>query len=179
MNKRPGKSHNACQRRGVTLLELVISTSITSMLFVGMASAISLASNSVPGPNSLSATTVSTQRVLEQMAGEVLYAMTVTKATSTTLEFTVADRDGQAPTPEKIKYSWAGAGTPLTRQYNNGSGIAVIDKVQSLQFTTDTMADSTGTVIVTVRCAVQTTSDTRTRLATTFRLLNRPAPPAP
>jgi Tfp pilus assembly protein FimT len=179
MNFRSRTSCRGPRRRGVTLLELVISTAISSMLFIGMASAISLATSAIPSGKSLSTVTMSTQLVLERLSSELQYATTLTKATSSILEFTVADRDGVAPNPEKIKYTWAGTGSPLLRQYNNGSAVAVMDSAQSVQFTLETTTGSSGTVVTAVRCFLQATSDTRTRLATNVRLLNRPAPPPP
>lgn len=178
MNSRRRNMRRRPRPGGVTLLELVISTSIMSLLFVGMASAISLAASSIPNSRSLSTVTVSTQRVLEQLAGELAYAIALTRGTATTLEFTVADRDGVFPSPETIKYSWAGAGSPLLRQYNSTAGVAVIEGVQSVRFTLETAAGPTGTVVTTVRCFIQTTADSRTRLSTNVRLLNRPAPPS-
>lgn len=178
MNARRRIIRRRPSRSGVTLLELVISTSIMSLLFVGMASAISLAAKSIPDSTNLSTVTISTQRVLEQLAGELAYAIALTKGTSTTLEFTVADRDGVSPSPETIKYSWAGTGSPLLRHYNTAAGVAVIDKVQSVQFTLETATGSSGTVVTAIRCFIQTTADSRTRLSTSVRLLNRPAPPS-
>src|SRR5690606_14293632 len=49
--------------------------------------------------------------------------------------FTVPDGNGNG-SDDTIAYAWSGvAGAALTRQYNGGTAVTILDNVQSLQFT--------------------------------------------
>ncbi len=65
-------------------------------------------------------------QVVGQLADEVAYATAILKMSPTELQF-VVDRNG---TPITISYSWSGTpGDPLTRQYNGGAVINVLENV--------------------------------------------------
>ena len=78
-----------------------------------------------------------TSRTAEQLAGELAYALTVTELAGNAITFTVADRDGDG-TPEVIRYAWSGvAGSPMTRSYNGGAAVAVLDDVREFALAYD------------------------------------------
>lgn len=111
---------------GFSLVELVTSLAIISILMVAMGSAVVIATRGLPDPNSPFAQTVDAAQVVGQLANEVAYATTILKMSPTELQF-VVDRNG---TPITISYSWSGTpGDPLTRQYNGGAVINVLENV--------------------------------------------------
>ena len=122
-------------RCGFSLVELVTSLAIISILMVAMGSAIVIATRGLPDPTSPFAVKVVAAQMAAQLANELTYAITVTEATPTAITFTVADRDSDL-VDETIRYAWSGvAGDPLTREYNSGTAINVVEDVQTLAFT--------------------------------------------
>lgn len=129
--------HRHVLRRGLTLVELVVSMTIMTILMGAMASVLVVASHAVPDGRSPMEKKTQAADVLDQIAGELFYATSITEETEIAVTFTVADRNHGDPGPETIRYAWSGtAGDPLTRQYNGGSIITVCEGVQvfSLQF---------------------------------------------
>ena len=119
-------------QRGFSLVELVTSLAIISILMVAMGSAIVIAARGLPDPNSPFAQKVDAAQVVGQLANEVAYAMSVTEADATTIEF-VVDRNGA---PIMIRYDWDGdPGDPLIRVYNDGAEVTVIENVQDFNLT--------------------------------------------
>ena len=113
-----------------TLVELVVSLSITSILLVTIASSVMIASYAIPDGTEKSSVVITSSRGLDQLVEELRYALVISKQTATSLEFTVADRNGDI-LQEVIRYAWTGvAGDPLTRQYNGGALIPVVENVQ-------------------------------------------------
>lgn len=105
-------------RRGVTLIELVLTMSISIVLFGGIASAILMASHALPNENDAFVAITNSALISEQISSELHSAITVTERTPTAITFTTADRN-QDGNPETIRYYWSGVpGDPLTRQYN-------------------------------------------------------------
>ncbi len=113
-----------------TLVELVVSLSITSILLVTIASSVVIASHAIPDGTEKSSVVIVSSRGLDQLVEELRYALAIREQTATSLEFTVADRNGDI-LQEVIRYAWTGvAGDPLTRQYNGGALIPVVENVQ-------------------------------------------------
>ena len=113
-----------------TLVELVVSLSITSILLVTIASSVMIASYAIPDGTEKSSVVITSSRGLDQLVEELRYALAIHEQTATSLEFTVADRNGDI-LQEVIRYAWTGvAGDPLTRQYNGGALIPVVENVQ-------------------------------------------------
>lgn len=116
--------------RAFTLVELVVSLSITSILLVTIASSVVIASLAIPDGSEKSSVVIASSRGLDQLVEELRYALSIREQTATSLEFTVADRNGDI-LQEVIRYAWTGvAGDPLTRQYNGGAIIPVVENVQ-------------------------------------------------
>ncbi|MGB2984554.1 MAG: prepilin-type N-terminal cleavage/methylation domain-containing protein [Phycisphaerae bacterium] len=140
--------HATQRHRAVTLVELTVSMAVMTVLMGGLASAIVLASRALPEDQSSLSATVDGYSATDQIAGELLCAQTFTVRTSTTVEFTVADRDPLInPGPETIRYEWSGTpGDPLNRSYNNGTAVAVVDDVQDFTLTYNTTTQSETTI---------------------------------
>jgi type II secretory pathway pseudopilin PulG len=123
--------------RGFTLTELVLSMGLMTILLGGISSTILLASHALPSEQNASAAVNRGYQAADQIAGELYCARSFTEKASTAVEFTVADRSGDA-TPETIRYAWSGtAGDPLTRQYNGGTVVDWLADVQEFALTYD------------------------------------------
>ena len=94
-------------RRGFTLLELVISLSVTSILLLAVGSAIMLAAKAVPDPDTPDNDTALPARVAADIAAELQMALTFIFRDADTVKFTVADRTGDE-VDETIRYDWSG-----------------------------------------------------------------------
>lgn len=124
-------------RRGLTLVELVISFALAAILLTGMTSAVVLASRALPENTGAADAAVNSSDVMQCISNELRNAVCITENTATAVTFTVADRDGNG-SPERIRYAWSGtAGQPLTRQYNSGTAVTVLDDVQQFALTYD------------------------------------------
>jgi len=131
---RPGGS-----RSGQTLVEVVVTISITSVLVMGMGSAILIATHALPSRSASVDPVQTAADVAEQLAAELHCAVSFTQKTGAAITFRVPDRNNDT-VAESIAYSWSGTpGTPLTRDYN-GVVTIVLDNVQELALTYDLRA---------------------------------------
>lgn len=114
---------------GFTLVELAISVAVSAILVGGLASAVMLAAQALPGKERPADKVLQQTRVLDQLVGELQYALFFAERGTRAVTFTVADRNGDG-SPERIRYAWSGtAGDPLTRQYNGGTVVSVLENV--------------------------------------------------
>jgi len=119
-----------CQLRAYTLVELVVSIAVMTVLVGGMGSVILIASSALPGRQSVHQNDIEAMDCLDQIAGELFYATSITEAGQNRITFTVADRGHGDPGPEAIRYEWSGTqGDLLTRQYNGGGNVKICDNV--------------------------------------------------
>ena len=120
-----------------TLIELVLSLAIASILLTGLTGAVVFATKALPAEGSVESTVLTTARQVEEFSDDLQAALWVAEHTDTAITFTVADRNGDG-SPEHIRYAWGGnAGDPLTRQYNGGTVVNVLDSVQDFALTYD------------------------------------------
>ncbi len=113
-------------------MELIISVSVAGILLAGIASSLVVAGHALPNRQSAAAKRLRVAEVVDRMAGELYCALSVNTLADTIVEFTVADRDSDS-LAETIRYAWAGApGDPLTRQYNGGTVVSLLESVQGL-----------------------------------------------
>lgn len=130
---------NHKHRRAFTLIEMVVSLSIISIVFLAMGSVMVLASKAVPDPKASTNLALDAADLLEQMAAELQIATSVTVATDKGISFTVPDRDGDGA-DESIVYLWGGvAGSALVRKYNGGAVTTVASNVYEFTLTYDTV----------------------------------------
>ncbi|MBU0617755.1 MAG: prepilin-type N-terminal cleavage/methylation domain-containing protein [Planctomycetes bacterium] len=121
--------------RGFTLVELVLSMAIMTILMTGLASAILIASHALPTDDSPARAVVESAQVVDVLAEDLRSALWIRERTATSVEFAVPDRDADGAA-ERIRYAWSDtAGDPLTRQYNGGSVVEVLQNVQELDLT--------------------------------------------
>lgn len=112
------------RRRGFTLIELGVSTAITGVLLVSLASVVVVASKVLPSARGPTDSTLAAGLGMDQMLAEIRFATSITESTPTAIAFTVPDRDANG-TPETIRYSWGGADQPLVRAYNGVASDAI------------------------------------------------------
>lgn len=141
-------SRTRLTRRGLSLVELLATLAIVSVLMAALGSTVLLASRALPREDSATVHEVTAARVLEQIAAELAEATDVEMVNAHELEFEVPGREaGDDPTDpaddDTIKYIWSGTpGDSLTRQYNGGTVETVLESVESLNFTAQTVSQS-------------------------------------
>ncbi len=124
-------------RRGVTLIELVVSMSIASLVLLGIGSSMVLASRALPSSSNKLSQSIASYKILEKMSNEISVAQSFTLASLNAIEFTVADRDANA-VAETIRYEWSGVlGDPLTRKYNLLPAVTVLENVNRFEMAFD------------------------------------------
>ena len=122
------------RRSGHTLVELVVSVAVSGILVAGMTSTLYVASRAVntSGP---SRSVLEASAAAADVLGELQYAITFTERSADAVKFSVADRTGDE-VPETIRYAWSGTpGDPLTRQYNGGEQVEIVQDVRQFDLT--------------------------------------------
>ncbi len=122
-----------------TLIEMVVSLTIVSIVFLAMGSVMILAAKAVPDPDSPVVLGVEAGETIEQIASELQVATAILAASANGIEFTVPDRDNDG-SDETIKYKWDGsAGDGLFRQYNGGTVFEVAPNLKNFELIYDTL----------------------------------------
>ena len=104
-------------RPGQTLLELMVSMTISSVLLSGMATSIYLAGRSASSSGATSDTMTAT-RLAVQLKDELRFATYIIEWSDQRIDFVVADRTNDG-VPDRIYYEWDGhPGSPLLRSIN-------------------------------------------------------------
>lgn len=126
-----------------TLIEMVVSLSVVSIVFMAMGSVMMMATHAIPTPDAPASLMIDAADILEQMASELQVATAVTAATDKGITFTVPDRDNDA-VDETISYLWDGtAGTPFCRRYNGGAWVAGMPGIRGFKMAYETLEIST------------------------------------
>jgi prepilin-type N-terminal cleavage/methylation domain-containing protein len=121
---------------GYTLVEMVTALAIVGILMLGVASAMLVASRAID-PDTRPRTTHAAAEAAARVVRELEFATAFAERSAAAVTFTVADRTGDG-SDETIRYAWSGtAGDPLTRQYNGGTSVAVVEDVRECAFTCD------------------------------------------
>lgn len=130
-------------RSAFTLVELVLAMAGTSLLLLGVTSAIVVASRSAYDPEQPQTALARSRSVAQLIADDLAQATSIVEGTATAVEFTVADRDDDG-TEETLRYEWSGtAGDGVYRSVNGDSALLASD-IASLGFTyTTTTEDAT------------------------------------
>ena len=122
-----------------TLIEMVVSLTIVSIVFLAMGSVMILAAKAVPDPDSPVVLGVEAGKTIEQIASELQVATAILAASANGIEFTVPDRDNDG-SDETIKYKWNGsAADGLFRQYNGGTVFEVAPNLKNFELIYDTL----------------------------------------
>jgi prepilin-type N-terminal cleavage/methylation domain-containing protein len=123
-------------RAGFTLMELVLSMTIVAIAAAACLSVITLLlrATSAGAATGTSAQTAATRDALDRITSDLRMATSITEKTSTSIAFTVPDRNGDGSS-ETIRYSWAGSNAPLMREYNGGSAVQVLASASAFALT--------------------------------------------
>jgi prepilin-type N-terminal cleavage/methylation domain-containing protein len=172
-----GRRSNGCRaaRRAFTLAEVVLSLSVMSIVTGAAVSAMLMVSHALPDDERDAA--AETWEALLRLEQDLAYAATFSKTDLTNVEFEVDDRGHGAAGEEEFRFEWSGdAGDPLTREYNGGAVVAILDDVQHFRLTYHTAVDakSGDTKLCSITIELQSGSDTANRLQTEVRILNGP-----
>ena len=117
------------QRAGYTLIELTVSLAVTSLILVGIGSAIVLTGRAIPDGQGSAADAIEAGDVMARLSNELQHAQFFAERSEHTVTFTVPDRDAD-DSPERISYAWSGvSGDPLTRTYNNQPSHVIVPDV--------------------------------------------------
>ena len=162
------------QRRGFTLVEMVLSMAVMTVLLGGIASAMILASRALPDLETPLKSRADGYHAADGLASELYAAQTITFRSATVVEFTVEDRNADA-IAETIRYDWNGvAGQPLTRQYNNGTIDTVLENIYQFDLRYDTQSVSGQPKVTVVHITIRAGADATSRVDTSVQLLNQP-----
>jgi hypothetical protein len=119
---------------------MVISSLIVGLIGLSIASAITLAMRSAAStrdPSSAYTQTAASRAALDVVSDDLKAATKIEPLSippwpsgTVGVTLTVPARNGDT-SPETIVYSWAGAGQPLMRQFNNSTAVSIADNVQN------------------------------------------------
>jgi len=123
--------------RGFTLLEVLVSMVIISIILTVIGSAIVMAAHAIPDSNDPTYRAAETTAVINQIAGDLRYALSVPQRSATAITFTVPDRTADG-VPEAIQYGWSGIpGAPLQRWFNGTTAATMLDNVYQFALSYD------------------------------------------
>jgi hypothetical protein len=106
---------------------------VVSMIVLAVGSAVNVtlrAAEANRNPSAVANQAATGQSAVEQLQSDLKVATGISNQSATGITMTVPDRTGDG-LPETIIYSWAGAGTPVKRQFNNQPAVSLADNVQN------------------------------------------------
>src|SRR5438067_5572044 len=116
-------------RPGFTLLEMMASIAILTIVLLAAGSVMTLAARAninATNPNNPTNQIALARSAVDQMSDDLKMAKSFAARNATSVTFTVPDRTGDS-IDETITYSWAGAGTPVMRQFNGAAPVSIAD----------------------------------------------------
>jgi hypothetical protein len=121
------------QRRGHSLLELVLSLVLLSIIFASVGSAVMFAARASPSEDSFESTLAVDSRVISQIAEDLSVARHIIEQKDHSVTIVVGDRTNDG-NPDRIRYAWSGnIGDPLTYQLNDQTAYNLIDSVHTFE----------------------------------------------
>jgi hypothetical protein len=142
---------HAAQRRGMTLVEIVVAASLASLLAGGLVSALVLTGRALPGANRPTDVLARDAAALDKLSADLFGASAIVDHTAHRVEFNVADRDNDG-NPEVLCYEWSGVvGDPLLFTYNGKAATMLIDSVAdfALDYTVTVRSSTTQQTVTT------------------------------
>src|SRR5687767_13477913 len=124
--------HPAVMHSGHTLLELIAAMICSAVLLAGLGSVMLIARQVAYTPSAATVRT-ETSEAVSWLADELQYATLLIDQSPKTLEFVIADRDGDGRA-ERIRYEWSGTpGDPLVKTVNGGTPKNILEQVDQFQ----------------------------------------------
>ncbi len=126
-------------RRGFSLAELVVSTSIIALLMTGVGSAMLIAARGLDTLKNPASTAGADRAATDRIMSDMSLAVTLTEAAPTAITLMAPDRDNDGYA-EQIRYAWSGvAGEPLTYSINGGTVAELAADVQEFEIEYDAL----------------------------------------
>jgi type II secretory pathway pseudopilin PulG len=116
------------RRSGITLIELVVSVTVSAMLVLGLGSALTISARSIR-PTANASATLRASKCIRQLQDDLRFATAILEYSpgSVRIITTDADTDGE---PDVVAWNWSyESGAPLTRQVNGGTAVPACDGV--------------------------------------------------
>ena len=123
-------------RRAYTLVELVAALAASSVLILGLASAIAIAARALPSADEHAARLAEANTAIDLLRADLTVATAVTETSAAEFTLTLPDRNDDG-TPETATYTWdsAGDGTPFVRTLTNGPTGTIINNLGKYTYT--------------------------------------------
>ncbi len=122
-------------RCGHTLTELTVALLISSVLALGLTSTMAVTMRMFPSGQSAATQSLQAVQIIDRLSTELESAIFVSERSSTSIGFTVPDRNGDG-IAERVHYGWSATPNGLiTRQYNGGSAVTIASGVQQFTLT--------------------------------------------
>ncbi|MBX3364454.1 MAG: hypothetical protein KF866_06795 [Phycisphaeraceae bacterium] len=138
-------TRSACSRRGLTLVEVVVSLAAMGAIIVGLGAAIMVTARIVPSANDRTGTSLAAAEALDELMMDLEFATRITLAHPSGVRFFVPDRTNNGM-EEELAYLWSGSpGQPLLRITNGGAPETILPQVR--QFGLTYSADNGGGVV--------------------------------
>jgi len=130
-----------------TLPELLVSLAVSAILMTALASAMVIASRSIPDAGNPQSQAATAFQIVEQLSTELSTATAFSLLGLHGIEFTVPDRTSDLnTTPEVIRYEWSGAaGESLVRTYN-GDAAKILADIDTFNLVYGTHSETTTTM---------------------------------
>ncbi len=109
----------------MTLIELVVALSITSLVLAGVGAAVRLAAGAMPGRDDALTGLLRGQRLLDEFLDSIATATSIEKLGADGAVFTVPDRDKDGA-EERLEYAWSTSPGEAVRLIVNGGDEAKV-----------------------------------------------------
>ena len=178
----PAKRRGAKMRwptSAFTLIEMVVSLSVISIVFLAMGSVMLLASKAIPSSTDAATLTYEANDAIQVLVSELQTATEIASVTDKSIAFKVPDRDNDG-VDENLAYYWAGtAGDPLIRIYNAGTQVQAMPSVTEFGLSYDSQdgGQQPSGKMLSVAITLNPGQGPSSRVQTRITLLNQPDAP--
>jgi hypothetical protein len=119
-------------RTGHSLMELIAAMISSAVLLAGLGSVMLIGRQVAYTPSAATVRT-ETSEVASRLTDELQYATLLLGQSPQSLEFVIADRDGDGRA-ERIRYAWSGTpGDPLVKTVNGGTPKNILEAIEEFQ----------------------------------------------
>jgi hypothetical protein len=119
-------------RTGHSLMELIAAMISSAVLLAGLGSVMLIGRQVAYTPSAATVRT-ETSEVASRLTDELQYATLLLGQSPQSLEFVIADRDGDGRA-ERVRYAWSGTpGDPLVKTVNGGTPKNILEAIEEFQ----------------------------------------------
>jgi hypothetical protein len=128
------------RRKGYQLLELSLSLTTASVLILGLASSLAIATKSLSIASVRESSSFSSESAIARLRQDLAEAYPVQSRSATSVSLLTSDRNGDGSL-DRIRYQWSGsAGDPLLRSIDAGPWLEAIRSVEDFRLGWQTQA---------------------------------------